>query len=200
LNVSIAATARYAILHRPLLNQRLSVLRMNMIRAGTLVALRPVTDLDRARIARWLREPDIQRWWGNAAAAEAEVRIALDSPSSICRIIMADAEPIGYAQALDIGQYDDAPLDKVPAGTWDADLFIASSTHRGRGCGERALALLADEVFSTTLAPAVSLFVSVRNEAAVRAYEKAGFRWVSVERDPLLGPCWLMLLSRPLPR
>lgn len=171
-----------------------------MLQVESTITLRPVADLDRARIMRWLREPEIQRWWGNASAAEAEVRIALSSPSAICRMVMAGAEPIGYAQALDIGRHDDAPRAKVPAGTWDADLFIAKPEHRGKGCGERALALLADEVFTTTLAPAISLFVSVRNEVAVRAYEKAGFRWVSVENDPLLGPCWLMLLNRPLPR
>jgi aminoglycoside 6'-N-acetyltransferase len=52
-------------------------------------------------------------------------------------------------------------------------------------------------VFATTLAPAISVFASVRNEAAVRAYESAGFRWVRVCQDVSTGPEWLMLMHRP---
>jgi aminoglycoside 6'-N-acetyltransferase len=85
----------------------------------------------------------------------------------------------------------------MPAGTWDVDLFIAEPGHRGCGAGERALELLAEEVFTTTLAPALAVFVSVRNEAAVRAYERAGFAWARVWEDPLLGPSWMMLRTRP---
>ncbi len=61
------------------------------------------------------------------------------------------------------------------------------------------LALLTEEVFATTLAVACSAVVSIRNEAAVRAYERAGFRWLRVLQDPLLGPSWLMLKERPGP-
>ena len=56
--------------------------------------------------------------------------------------------------------------------------------------------MLRDEVFATTLALGLSVVVSVRNEAAVRTYEKAGFRWVRVLADPLFGKSWLMLCER----
>ena len=55
-------------------------------------------------------------------------------------------------------------------------------------------------MFATTLAVACSGLVSIRNEAAARAYERAGFRWLQVLQDPLLGPSWLMLKERPEPR
>ena len=74
--------------------------------------------------------------------------------------------------------------EEVPTGTWDIDLFIASAEHRGRGLGAAALALLAEEVFATTLAVACCAFVSVRNEAAVRAYERTGFRWRRIWQRP----------------
>ena len=66
-----------------------------------------------------------------------------------------------------------------------------------KGFAHAALDLLTEEVFATTLAVACSAVVSIRNEAAVRAYERAGFRWQRVWQDPLFGPCWLMLLERP---
>jgi len=52
-------------------------------------------------------------------------------------------------------------------------------------------------VFATTLAVAVCVFASIENEAAVRAYEKAGFRWRRVWHDPISGPEWFMIAERP---
>jgi aminoglycoside 6'-N-acetyltransferase len=51
-------------------------------------------------------------------------------------------------------------------------------------------------VFATTLAVAVCVFPSVKNERAVRAYEKAGFRWQRVWHDPQTGPAWFMVARR----
>lgn len=161
------------------------------------VGLRPATEADWPAIRRWLARPEIQRWWGNLASAEAEVRLAFETSSAITRVIVCESEPVGYAHAFDAAFWGSALPEGMPAGTWDADLFVAVPAYRGRGVGERALALLVDEVFTSTLAPAVSVFVSIRNEAAVRAYEKAGFRWTSVWDDPIFGPSWMLLLERP---
>ena len=165
--------------------------------ATPIVTLRPVTRLDEALIERWIRQPDIQRWWGDRDSAFAEVRQAMTSPSAICRIIDVAGEAVGYAHAIDAAVWGDALPDGLPAGSWDIDLFIAVPGMRGRGVGETALQALTDEVFSTTLAVAVSVFVSVKSEAAVRAYEKAGYHWVRIVEDPIFGPMWLMLCERP---
>ena len=164
--------------------------------AGAAISLRPATAADWGRIRGWLALPEIQRWWGNLASAEAEMRLAFETPSALCRIIEADGTPIGYAHAMDATFWGTDLPEGMPAGTWDADLFIAAPEHRGKGAGRTALRLLAEEVFSTTLAVAISVFASIKNEAAVRAYEQAGFRWVRVWDDPVFGPSWLMLLER----
>jgi RimJ/RimL family protein N-acetyltransferase len=161
--------------------------------------LRPATPEDRFRIRRWLAEPDIQAWWGNAASAEAEINLAMASATALCRIVESAGAPIGYAHAVEIGLWGAPQPEEIPTGTWDIDLFIASAEHRGRRLGAAALALLTVEGFATTLALACCAFVSVRNEAAVRAYERTGFRWRRVWSDPLLGPAWLMLKERPTP-
>lgn len=162
--------------------------------------LRPVVSSDWPRIEGWLARPDIQRWWGSREAALAEIRLVTQTPSAICRVIMAGGEPVGYAHAIDAAYWGAALPGGMPAGTWDADIFIAAPEHRGRGAGHKALRDLASEVFSTTLAPAMSVFVPVENEAAVRAYEKAGFRWACVWEDPISGPEWMLLLERPAVR
>jgi RimJ/RimL family protein N-acetyltransferase len=165
--------------------------------SGRDLSLRPATPEDRFRIRRWLGDPEVQAWWGNAASAEAAISLAMGSASGICRIVQSDGTPIGYAHAVDIALWEEERPAELPPGCWDIDLFIASPVHRGRGLGHAALALLTQEVFATTLAMACSAVVSIRNEAAVRAYERAGFRWLRIWTDPLSGPSWLLLKERP---
>lgn len=164
--------------------------------AGT-IRLRPAGRADWDLIRGWLGRPDIQDWWGPVSATEAEVNMALSSRHAMCRIIEADGQPVGYAHAVDATLWgDDLPQDLEP-GTWDLDLFIASEEHRGKGVGQAALARLKSEVFQSTLAVAVCVFPSVRNERAVRAYEKAGFLWKRIWNDPHAGPSWFMVAARP---
>jgi aminoglycoside 6'-N-acetyltransferase len=169
------------------------------VEKGTAISLRPATPEDRFLIRRWLADPEVQTWWGNAASAEAGITLAMDSATALPRIILCGGTPIGYAHAVEIGVWAEERPAELPPGTWDVDLFIASAAHRGKGLGHAALGLLTEEVFATTLAVACSAVVSVRNEAAVRAYERAGFRWQRIWPDPLFGPCWLMLKERPPP-
>lgn len=161
------------------------------------VTLKPATDRDWPTIRAWLARPDIQRWWGPSAAAEAEVIVALGSEHAITRMVQVDGADVGYGHAVDASLWgEDLPAD-LAAGTWDLDIFIAAPDYRGKGIGSRALEMLRDEVFSTTLAVAVSVFPSIENEAAVRAYEKIGFTWQRIWDDPVYGPSWFMIYERP---
>lgn len=141
--------------------------------------------------------PEVERWWGSQSAAQAEIRLVFETRSALARIIEVGGQPIGYAHAIDATFWGESLPDGLPPGAWDVDVFVAAPEHRGRGIGGAALDLLAAEVFSTTLAVALSVFVSVRNEHAIRAYESAGFSWVQVWPDPIFGASWLMLRHRP---
>lgn len=161
------------------------------------VRLRPATPEDRFLIRRWLAEPEVRERWGSAASAEAGITLAMGTTAALPRIIESDDRPVGYVHAVEIGLWAQERPQELAAGTWDVDLFIASAEHRGNGLGQTALILLTAEVFATTLAVACSAAVSIRNEAAVRSYERAGFRWLRLWSDALYGPCWLMLKERP---
>ncbi|MFA5902252.1 MAG: GNAT family N-acetyltransferase [Hyphomicrobium sp.] len=164
---------------------------------GGEVRLRPAGRADWELIRAWLARADIEAWWGPRSATEAEVNIALNSEHAICRIIEAGSAAVGYAHAVDATMWGEQLPDDLAPGTWDLDLFIASEEHRGQGVGQAALGQLKDEVFGTTLATAVCVFPSIRNERAVRAYERAGFRWKRIWDDPYLGPSWFMIAERP---
>ena len=169
----------------------------NLAKGTPMVRLRPVRDDDWGLIRGWLGRPDIERWWGPKASSEAAVMLAMGSAHAIARIIEADGAPVGYAHALDATMWGETLPDALLPGTWDIDLFIASSAHRNQGLGQRALAMIRDEVFSTTLAVEVCIFAPLANERAVRAYEKAGFRWRSVWNEPDAGASWFMTAERP---
>lgn len=159
--------------------------------------LRPVAALDQGLIRQWLRDPDVQAWWGNAAAAAAEVGVALNNDGALTRLIVLGEEVIGYAHAIDTASLGGPLPLAIRPGTFECDLFIGSAAHRGQGHGQRALDLLAQDVFATTLAVACAIIVSIRNERAVRAYERVGFVWKSVWHDPVTGPSWVMVRERP---
>jgi len=162
------------------------------------VRLRPALIEDRFRIRRWLADPGIAASWGNAASAEAEISLALASQTALCRIVEGDRTPIGYAHALEIGLWTEERPPDLASGTWHIGYFLGLGQRCPLHTGAAVLALLSAEVFSTTLAMACSSVVSVKNETAARAYERAGFRWRRIWNDRLLGPSWLMLRERPL--
>ncbi len=163
----------------------------------SVVTLRPATSADSALISGWLRQAEIQRWWGSLGAAEAEVRAALLAPMGLCSIILVGDVPVGYAQAQESQPLSpgDPPADI--AGTFRVDVFVGESRFRRQGVAQTALGLVTAEVFATTLVLGCIAVVPLRTEAAVRTYERAGFTWVRVIEDALLGPCWLMRCARP---
>lgn len=161
------------------------------------ITLRPLHTPDWDKVRAWLQQAEIQAWWGGLAAAEAEIAIAAESPSAICRLILADDIPIGYGHALDADIVRGGRTEGLPAGAYVVSLFIAEPAHRRRGAGETALAALTHEVFASTLAPAAATLIPVRYEAAVRAAERAGYRWIGVLDDSTGGRSWLMMRERP---
>lgn len=164
---------------------------------GLSPSLRPATAADRFMLRRWLADPAAEAYWGTSASAEAEIALAMESPSAICRIVECDGKPIGYGHAVDASLWEGALPPDLPSGCWDIDLFIGAAEHRTRTVEQRALAAIAGEVFATTLAVACCTFVPVENEGLIRAYERAGFHWTKIWADPVLGPCWVLLKERP---
>ena len=165
-----------------------------------IVSLRAAGTRDWSTIDAWLKRPDIQSWWGSHASAQAAVLSALRTDMGLCSLIEVDGEPVGYAQALDADVLDGAtfkgaPLD-LERGLFRVEAFIGAPKFRGSGVGQQALRLVAEEVFATTLVLGLIAIVALRHEGAVRAYEKAGFQWVRVIDDALLGPCWIMRFDR----
>src|SRR6185295_19476165 len=130
-----------------------------------LLQLRPATPQDRFMIRRWLSNPAVQDWWGTAAGAEAQITLAMDSAAALPRIIQVGCTCIGYAHAVEAGQWAERLREGVPAGAWEVDYFLAPSKGDRAHDGSAVLTLLTAEVFTTTLAVACCSVISIRNEA-----------------------------------
>jgi len=99
--------------------------------------------------------------------------------------------PIGFIQSYRIDDYDEygkaLALDVTAAGI---DLFIGEPDLVGKGHGPALIrAFLRDVVFQTYDVAECVIGPSIKNVSAIRAYEKAGFRFfkdavVPDEPDP----------------
>ena len=149
------------------------------------IRLRPATAEDGFLLRRWLRDPTTQACSGNRASAEAEIALARMSETALTRIVTCQARPIGYAQALETAvppvhsrRKCCRALGRPSSGSLPSRPQVLAAIP----------ALLAAEVFATTLAVACSGLISIRQEMMVRAYERAGFRWRRIWHDPCSGP------------
>ena len=81
------------------------------------VTLRPVETGDWPTIRAWIARPEIASWWGNASAAEAEMRLVAETGPALARIVQVAGAPVGYAHAIDAAHWGSALPDGMPVGT-----------------------------------------------------------------------------------
>jgi aminoglycoside 6'-N-acetyltransferase len=116
----------------------------------------------------------VTRWWGDAAAALAEIRAHRVETQAI---IEADGRPVGYLcwQTPGPAELAAAGLGDLPADLVDIDLMIGVADRLGRGIGPEALIQLCLRL-QRQGASTVGLGTATANGRALRAFEKAGFR------------------------
>jgi aminoglycoside 6'-N-acetyltransferase len=137
--------------------------------AARTIALRPLTPADAPELRRIRATPEVARWW---EPPEDDFPLA-DEPGLTRWTVEVDGAVAGMVQFSEETdpKYRHASID----------LFLDPAMH-GRGIGtevvERVVAHLVEERghHRITIDPAAA------NAAAIRAYEKAGFRRVGVMR------------------
>jgi aminoglycoside 6'-N-acetyltransferase len=152
---------------------------------------RPVTERDLPLMLSWLRAPHVARWWGDPEQAIAEVRQAIAEDSTHPFVILIDAIPSGYIQSYDIHAEIDHPYRDQPHGTVGIDLSLGAERLTGRGHGPRVIEAFVNRLFRQG-ARRVIIDPAPDNAAAIRAYEKAGFRPLEQRNVPGHGPALIM--------
>ena len=142
---------------------------------GETVVLRPLEEADAATLRAIREHPEVHAWWG---PLEDDFPQA-DEPTSFRFAILLDGEVVGMAQFSEEPEPDYRHAE--------IDLFLDPRV-RGRGLGPDTVRALADHLVAKRGHHRIVIGAAVDNRAAVRAYEKAGFRPVGVTerswRDP----------------
>ncbi len=143
---------------------------------------------DSERLLRWLAQPHVAKWWGDARRAMEHARQC--APESHA-LIVADGTPVGYLcwQEPPQEELEAAGLTDLPRGLVDIDILIGEPDLLGQGVGSRALELLLAGLGSEPSVTFAGLGTSVSNTNAIRCYTKAGFRLFREFQDPEWGPC-----------
>lgn len=153
-------------------------------------AFRALTQADLPMLRRWLQEPHLAEWWGNAEEAVAEISEAIDSVDTEPLIVELDRRPIAYIQSYDPHLEDWHPYRDQPFGTLGVDLSIGPPELVGLGHGSAILRRFSDLLFEEGC-PRVIIDPDPANARAIRAYEKAGFRAFD-RRITVYGPALMM--------
>jgi aminoglycoside 6'-N-acetyltransferase len=146
-----------------------------MILRGPRVTLRSAGPDDAVRLTSIRREPEIERRWGILEEGEIE-EFVTDEKTFVVEV---DGEVIG---AVQFGEVED-PMYRSAS----IDLYLTTPRH-GQGLGSEAVRILARHLIEERGHHRLTIDPAADNAAAIRAYEKVGFRSVGVMRSYELGP------------
>jgi aminoglycoside 6'-N-acetyltransferase len=139
------------------------------------VRLRAVEERDAEALRAMHLTPAVSAWWGSMD----EGFPFGDDPTTTRFTIEVDGEPAGIIQ---YGEEDEPDYRHA----W-IDLFLDPRLH-GRGLGGEAIEVLVDWLVRVRGHHRITIDPAVDNVAAVRCYEKAGFRRVGVMELAERGP------------
>ena len=171
--------------------------------AGENIRFRPMTLGDLPLMHRWVNMAHVREWWDplptlEAVAAKYTVQILGREPTRSF-IIEADARPVGYIQTYRIADYPNyARHLGAEGGSVGVDLLIGDEEYVGHGAGSEILReFLESVVFADQSVTECSIGPEIANGRAIRAYEKAGFKyWKTVQIPSERAPEYLMRIRR----
>lgn len=142
---------------------------------GERVVLRPLAEEDVPRLVEIGTEPEVARWWQSLTEEKLRARIG----SGRALTIVAAGEVAGMIEwhEGDDPEYRSAGMD----------LFLSAAVH-GRGLGTDAVRTLARWLVRERGHHRLTIDPAAHNAAAIRCFEKAGFKPVGIMRDYWLDP------------
>jgi aminoglycoside 6'-N-acetyltransferase len=141
--------------------------------AGDRVVLRPLTADDVPTIVEIQAQPSVARWWGRPDEEDLR-RQAAGETEETSFAITVDGAVAGLIQYAE----ENEPMYRHAG----IDLFLAEE-FQGRGLGTDAVRTLARHLVHDCGHHRLTIDPAADNHAAIRTYEKVGFRPVGVMRQ-----------------
>ena len=140
---------------------------------GERVVLRAPTEADVPRLAAILATPEVARWWPDEDEETMRRRVVEGEPDTTTWAVLVGAEIVGIVQAWEEPdpQYRHAGIDIALHPAW----------HR-QGLGTDTVRTVARHLFADRGHHRVTIDPAASNAAAIRCYERVGFRPVGVMR------------------
>ncbi len=140
---------------------------------GDLVSLRPATHADVDELARIRSQHEVRQWW-RGSDLENEITSDIDDPELHLFVI----EDGNGAVVGGIQFHEENDPDYRHAGI---DVFVATEFH-GQGLGTDAIRIMVRHLTTALGHHRLTIDPAADNAAAIRTYEKAGFRPVGIMR------------------
>ena len=149
---------------------------------GEHVLIRPMTPDDVPLLAAIQAQPGVAAAWGEPEPEKLEVKATGTDECTVFAVEL-DGEVVGLIQYHE----EDDPMYRHAG----IDLFLSEDVH-GQGLGTEAVRTMAEYLIHERGHHRLVIDPAAHNTAAIRAYEKAGFKPVGVMRryERLAGGEW----------
>ncbi|MFC1920776.1 GNAT family N-acetyltransferase [Chloroflexota bacterium] len=157
------------------------------------LTFKPLATTDIPLIYKWFNTPHVNKWWSingyvnpslHAVSDKYVKRINFEE-SVFCHIVYFDNNPVAYIQWYRVSDFEES-IALVPDSNNKAgiDIFIGESDYLYRGLGPVIIKRYISEViFEESDIQGCIIDPEPKNKAAIRAYEKAGFKYKYTKRN-----------------
>ncbi|KKP35855.1 MAG: GCN5-like protein N-acetyltransferase [candidate division TM6 bacterium GW2011_GWF2_32_72] len=156
---------------------------------------KPVEEKDLSLLYTWFQKPHVVEWWPVPKKEEDFFNSFLKRirDGVVPYIVLSDNRPIGYIQSYDIAQSKKhAWLPPLPGKIIGIDQFIGEPDCLGKGIGTLFIKKFVKNLIDKNNDITVIVDPEPNNFAAIRCYEKVGFKKFGEYTTPW-GPALLMI-------
>ena len=172
------------------------------------ISFRRLAFTDLENVVQWILDDGVHRWWYPEGSTEEKIRAEYEprsrgEPNEFDKtgryIINVDDQDIGLVQ-WHFGDYPEYASEVPSSDSAWVDVLIGLPEWRNRGVGSvLTRQFVEDVVFADPAIQRCAIDPDPENRPAIRAYEKAGFRYVRSYRSEVDGlDAYLMVMERPI--
>lgn len=153
------------------------------------ITFKPLEEKDMRLFFTWVKKPHIAQWWKSDTYEKffEKYHPKMASQNFVFPFIMyINEKPIGYIQYYLADKVDNGWWMKThgQAGTIGMDIIIGETDYIGKGFGPMLIKKFIEKIYQETKASKIIIDPSVNNIAAIRCYEKIGFKRVKEIDSP----------------